>query len=57
MSKANEHDTQAKMTGKQYGKELRKLQTELCRLQEWAMRAEPSCWRSTKASNWSMFPH
>ena len=35
MTQANEHDTQPKMTRKQYEKELRKLQTELCRLQEW----------------------
>ena len=35
MSETNEHDTQPKMTRKQYDKELRKLQTELCRLQEW----------------------
>ena len=35
MSETNEHDTQPKMTRKQYEKELRKLQTELCRLQEW----------------------
>ena len=35
MSETNEHDRQAKMTRKQYDKELRRLQTELCRLQEW----------------------
>src|SRR5512140_2051109 len=35
MSKTDNDDVQAKMTGKQYAKELRKLQTELCRLQEW----------------------
>ena len=38
MSKADEHGTQPKMTRKQYDKELRKLQTELCRLQEWVIR-------------------
>jgi polyphosphate kinase 2 len=31
----DDNDTQAKMKNKQYLKELRKLQTELCRLQEW----------------------
>jgi polyphosphate kinase 2 len=35
MHEKNEHDTQPKLTRKQYEKELRKLQTELCRLQEW----------------------
>jgi polyphosphate kinase len=35
MSEKNEYDTQPKMTRKQYEKEMRKLQTELCRLQEW----------------------
>jgi polyphosphate kinase len=31
----DDNDTQTKMKNKQYLKELRKLQTELCRLQEW----------------------
>ena len=31
----DDNDTQTKMKHKQYEKELRKLQTELCRLQEW----------------------
>ncbi len=35
MSETSEHETQPKMSRKQYDKELRKLQTELCRLQEW----------------------
>ncbi len=35
MSETKTNDTQPKMTRKQYDKELRKLQTELCRLQEW----------------------
>ena len=34
--KANgDADSNAKMSGKAYAKELRKLQAELCRLQEW----------------------
>ena len=35
MSKKSEADTQKKMKGKKYLKELRKLQGELCKLQEW----------------------
>ena len=35
MSKNHDKEAQAKLTGKQYEKEMRKLQTELCRLQEW----------------------
>jgi polyphosphate kinase 2 len=35
MSKGESAETSPKMKGKQYEKELRKLQTELCRLQEW----------------------
>ncbi len=31
----DDNDTQTKMKNKQYLKELRKLETELCRLQEW----------------------
>jgi polyphosphate kinase len=34
-SNDDDNDTQTKMKNKQYLKELRKLQTELCRLQEW----------------------
>ena len=35
MSKNHDKEVQPKLTGKHYEKELRKLQTELCRLQEW----------------------
>jgi polyphosphate kinase len=35
MSKADESDAPVKMKNKHYEMELRKLQTELCRLQEW----------------------
>ena len=35
MKETDEHDTGHRMKNKQYEKELRKLQTELCRLQEW----------------------
>src|SRR5271165_3591028 len=35
MSKRDKNESQSKMKGKEYEKELRKLQTELCRLQEW----------------------
>ncbi len=35
MSKSNEPGAERKMSRKAYDKELRKLQTELCRLQEW----------------------
>jgi polyphosphate kinase len=35
MKEINVGDTKSKMKRKQYEKELRKLQTELCRLQEW----------------------
>ena len=35
MKETNEHETPGRMKRKQYDKELRKLQTELCRLQEW----------------------
>ena len=35
MSKHKTEDTGQKMKRKEYDKELRKLQTELCRLQEW----------------------
>ncbi len=35
MSSADERETASTMKRKQYEKELRKLQTELCRLQEW----------------------
>ena len=38
MSKADEKEVQPKMKSKHYEKELRKLQTELCRLQEWVKR-------------------
>jgi polyphosphate kinase 2 len=39
MSHANADDTKSPMKRKQYEKELRKLQTELCRLQEWVVHA------------------
>ncbi len=35
MNESQRHETKATMKRKQYEKELRKLQTELCRLQEW----------------------
>jgi polyphosphate kinase len=35
MSKTGESESPTRLKGKQYEKELRKLQTELCRLQEW----------------------
>ena len=35
MNQTDADDSRSKMTRKQYEKELRKLQTELCRLQEW----------------------
>jgi polyphosphate kinase 2 len=35
MSKKHHDEERQKMKGKEYAKELRKLQTELCRLQEW----------------------
>ncbi len=35
MSKKDDNEAQAKMKNKHYEKEMRKLQTELCRLQEW----------------------
>jgi polyphosphate kinase len=35
MSKSDNKDTGQQMKRKEYEKELRKLQTELCRLQEW----------------------
>src|SRR5262245_30905713 len=37
MSKNKDEDTPPKMKRKQYEKELRKLQVELCRLQEWVV--------------------
>lgn len=37
MSKKNSQEPEAKMKRKEYEKELRKLQTELCRLQEWVV--------------------
>src|SRR5947209_3426912 len=39
MSKQHPDETQSKMKLKKYEKELRKLQTELCRLQEWVTHA------------------
>jgi polyphosphate kinase 2 len=39
MSKQHAEETQPKMKRKKYEKELRKLQTELCRLQEWVVHA------------------
>jgi polyphosphate kinase len=39
MSKQQPVETQAKMKRKKYEKELQKLQTELCRLQEWVVDA------------------
>ena len=39
MSKRQTDEAQPKMTAKEYGKELRKLQTELCRLQDWIVHA------------------
>src|SRR6266404_5723274 len=39
MSKKHLDKTQPKMKRKEYEKELRKLQTELCRLQEWVVHA------------------
>jgi polyphosphate kinase 2 len=35
MSKSDENDAPSKLKRKQYDKEMHKLQTELCRLQEW----------------------
>src|SRR5262245_27238142 len=35
MSKHNSEETPSKMSAKEYEKEMRKLQTELCRLQDW----------------------
>jgi polyphosphate kinase 2 len=37
MSKKHAEESPPKMKGKHYGKALRKLQTELCRLQEWVV--------------------
>src|SRR5580692_10557528 len=37
MSKQQPEETQSKMKRKKYEKELRKLQTELCQLQEWVV--------------------
>src|SRR5437667_5234011 len=37
MSKHDSEETQPKMKRKEYEKELRKLQTELCGLQEWVV--------------------
>src|SRR5262245_27462423 len=39
MSKKNANDAPTKMTQKEYDKKLRKLQTELCRLQDWVVHA------------------
>ena len=39
MSKQTTEEAQPKMTAKEYEKELRKLQTELCRLQDWIVHA------------------
>jgi polyphosphate kinase 2 len=39
MSKQQTVEAQPKMTAKEYEKELRKLQTELCRLQDWIVHA------------------
>jgi polyphosphate kinase 2 len=39
MSKHQPEETQSKMKRKKYEKELQKLQTELCRLQEWVVHA------------------
>src|SRR5437763_14302427 len=39
MSKHDSEETQPKMKRKEYEKELRMLQTELCRLQEWVVHA------------------
>jgi polyphosphate kinase 2 len=39
MSKENSTETQPKMKRKKYEKELRKLQAELCRLQQWVVHA------------------
>jgi polyphosphate kinase 2 (PPK2 family) len=39
MSKPQSDDVQPKMTRKEYEKELRKLQTELCLLQDWIVHA------------------
>jgi len=39
MSKKNSENGKPKMKGKEYEKELRKLQTELCKLQEWVKHA------------------
>src|SRR5438045_8439489 len=37
MSKNDSRDDRSKMKRKKYEKELRKLQTELCRLQDWVV--------------------
>src|SRR5262245_65065084 len=37
MSKKNAEDSPRKMKAKEYEKELRKLQTDLCRLQDWVV--------------------
>jgi polyphosphate kinase 2 (PPK2 family) len=39
MSKQQPGETRPKMKRKEYEKELRKLQTELCLLQEWVVHA------------------
>jgi polyphosphate kinase 2 len=39
MSKQDQEETQPRMKRKKYEKELRKLQTELCRLQQWVVHA------------------
>jgi polyphosphate kinase 2 len=39
MSKRSPTEIRPKLTGKEYDKELRKLQTELCRLQDWVVHA------------------
>ena len=39
MSKHDKHETSPRMKGKEYEKELRKLQTRLCRLQDWVVHA------------------
>src|SRR3954452_10112627 len=38
MSKKHADEPESKMKGKEYAKELRKLQTELCLLQRWVVR-------------------
>ena len=39
MSKEQAHDAGSKMKRKTYEEELQKLQTELCRLQDWVVHA------------------